>query len=145
MSALNCKMPHAFLQLILWGLVTLWAKFWGLGFESGKNGLICLSKTDEEGFKPSTAVGERLFGYYPNQHAYICVHGISLPLPQMHGKDFFPQLLCCDLESNSRRLCCISLKDLNSGLFTNWATVAVVQLTKLRKHLAQKLLLIGPQ
>ena len=37
----------------------------------------------------------------------------------------FSYLICCDWESNSRQLSCTSLRDLNSGRFTSWATAAV--------------------
>ena len=53
-------------------------------------------------------------------HTYVLPH-----TPTDGVARIFPQLLHCDWESNSRQLSCNSLKDLNSGLFANWATAAV--------------------
>ena len=61
------------------------------------------------------------FFYFHNSRTHFCVNVFCLTLSQMI---FFPKLLCPDRESNSSRFSCTSLRNLNSGRFSDWATMA---------------------
>ena len=59
-----------------------------------------------------------------------------LSLPQMAWTAFFPLLLRRNRESNSCQFSCTSLRNLNSGCFTDWATAAAAKSGTMLSHLS---------
>ena len=79
--------------------------------------------------KPLLCIWNYVFCFF----TFSPIHAVNMifasHLHRWHGKDFsLTQLLCCNRESNSCRLRFTSLWELDSGCFTDWATVAVVDL-----------------
>ena len=69
------------------------------------------------------------------QTVRLFLHTCASPQTPTDGvARFFPWLVCCDRESNSHVLHCSSLRDLNSGRFTNWATSAAARCLSLRNR-----------